>query len=309
VLFFVSENFLISQNCAREVNFSVDMKLPMTALYLDNCELPPGMRMQLSGAVSVKAYDMENPKGSVEALLNTGAFPDTFIGDGIEGYKSEKTKKRKKLNPGWIVGIIGTVIAISALAALLGLTQGWFSSGIATETVAISDSTGGETEVLKVTTWTNTIMRDLLILQADSEALYACGNAFVTSRTAIAYSDGQFRIAGKAVERGDISELKSIAEKAGLLELTLCFQEITEISDLKSMNKLRYLDLSGNGIYDISPVAELESLKILKLCHTNVTDLTATLDLSSLEKLYISYDMLEYAENILSGSFEIVVTE
>ncbi len=50
-------------------------------------------------------------------------------------------------------------------------------------------------------------------------------------------------------------------------------------------------------------------LKVLKLCHTDVTDLKAALDIPSLQRLYISYDMVKHAENILSGGFEIIVTE
>lgn len=303
VLFFVSERFHISQNCAREVNFSVDMKLPMTAVHLDDAEPPPGMRMQLSVAVSVKTCDL------------AGAFPDTFIGDGIEGYDTKAAKKRKKLNIGLIVGIFGIAIALCAIAALIGLTQGWFGSGVMKETLTVSDGTSDgakgieRTETLEVTTWTSAIMRDLLISQADSAALYACGNAFVTLRTAISYSKGQFRIAGKAAGQGDISNLGSIAEKTELVELALCYQQITDISALKGMHKLQYLDLSGNGIADIMPVVEMGMLKVLKLCHTDVTDLKAALDIPSLQRLYISYDMVKHAENILSGGFEIIVTE
>ncbi|MDD4493758.1 MAG: TIR domain-containing protein [Eubacteriales bacterium] len=309
VLFFISEKFLISQNCAREVNFTVDMKLPMAALYLDNAELPPGMKMQLSQAVSVKTGEEKSPSGSAEALLNIGAFPETFIGDGIEGYNVKETKKRKKINAGMVVGIIGIFIAICAVAALIGLTQGWFSSGITKETVAVSGNSDEENEILEVTRWTNAIMRDLLISQADSAALYACGNAFVTSRSAISYSVGQYRIAGETVEQGDISNLKPIADNKELVELALCFQQITDISALKDLKKLQYLDLSGNEIDDISPASEMDSLRVLKLCHTNVTDLKATLDMKSLEKLYISFDMVEYAKIILNGDFEVVVTE
>jgi hypothetical protein len=152
-------------------------------------------------------------------------------------------------------------------------------------------------------------MRDLLIGQAKSAALFACGNSFINSRNAITYSDSQFRIAGKAVERGDITDLKLIAENSDLVELAVCYQQITDITPLKALEKLQYLDLSGNYIDDISSVTDLSSLKVLKLCHTNVTELSSILEMPSLEKLYISFDMVKYAESILHGDFDIIINE
>ena len=309
VLFFISENFLKSQNCAREVNFAVDMKLPMVVLSLDNAELPPGMRMQLSQSVSVKAHGTEAPNIAADALISAGAFPENLIGDGVEGYNIKKVKRRRRLNAGIIIGALGIIAAIGAVISSIGISQGWFGRGITKTTVAVSGNASEEEKVLEITTWTNTIIRDLLISQSASEALYICGNAFVTSRSAISYSDGQFLVAGKAVSQGDIDDVKLIADKAELVELALCFQNITDISGLENLEKLQYLDLSGNDIGDLSQLSGMNNLKTLKICHTNVKDLEFVLKIPVLEKLYISFDMIDYAQNILSGNFEVVVTE
>ena len=301
ILFFVSKQFPLSQNCAREVNFAVDQKLPMVVVYLDSVELPAGMKMQLSEAT---------PAGSTaDEIMKSVALTEDFIGDGIEGYTAETGKKRRKINAGLVIGLVGILIAAVALTALLGVTQGWFGGGIETQTVTVSDDTGVASEQMEITTWTSTVMRDLLISQADSTALYACGNHFVTSRLGIEYADDAFRLAGEPVEQGDISDLAAIADQSELLELSLCWQQIENLSPLQSLSKLSYLDVSGNRVGDISALTSLNTLTTLKVCHTKVTDLTPTLEMDSLKQLYISYDMVSYAEAILGSGFDIIITE
>lgn len=301
ILFFVSKQFPLSQNCAREVNFAVDQKLPMMVVYLDSVELPAGMKMQLSEAIFAGS--------TADEIMKSVALTEDFIGDGIEGYTAKTGKKHRKINAGLVIGLVGTLIAAIALIALLGVTQGWFGGGVETQTVTVSDDTGVASEQMEITTWTSTVMRDLLISQADSTALYACGNHFVTSRLGIEYDDGAFRLAGEPVEQGDISDLTAIADKSELVELSLCWQQIEDLSPLQSLSKLSYLDVSGNRVDDISALTSLNTLTTLKVPHTNVTDLTPTLEMPSLKQLTISYDMVSYAEAILGGKFDIIITE
>lgn len=327
VLFMVSNNFQSSQNCMREVNFAVDGEIPMASLFLESMELPPGLKMQLSPAVSVsvKGDDLGSPEALAKELLATGAFSDHFIGDGVEGYRSEVGKRPKKLNFGVVFGVVGILMSIAATLLLLGITQGWISGGIAKEIKAVpagagqmagddtgktvGDDTGQTAGNVEITTWTNAVMRDLIISRINSQAVYVCGNSFVNNRSAITYSGGKYLIAGNETKRGDIADLEPFAKKTMLQELTLCWQNITGVSPLESLTKLQYLDLSGNQIVDISPLRGLDRLKTLKLSHTDVTDLTPARELKSLEKLYISIDMVQHAKSIVGGGFDVILTE
>lgn len=46
-LSFISETFVESQNCRRELNFALDLKKPVLNVYIEEVELTAGMRMQL----------------------------------------------------------------------------------------------------------------------------------------------------------------------------------------------------------------------------------------------------------------------
>ena len=46
-ILFVSDNYLKSQNCKRELNFAISRKKEILSIYLHDVELSPGMEMQL----------------------------------------------------------------------------------------------------------------------------------------------------------------------------------------------------------------------------------------------------------------------
>jgi len=244
-------------------------------------------------------------------LIASGALGKELIGDGVEGYEVKSGNGKRKLNAALIVGIVGVMLAVCFGIALLGFTRGWFGekSGLSSSTISIpSDSAEGPAERVEVTTWTSGVMRDLLISQTTGEALYCCGNAFVTARSGIDFQNGAFLVGGTPVARGDIADLEPVSKLTGLVELALCYETITDVSALGALNHLTYLDLSGNDITDISPLKGLSGLATLKLSHTSVTDLTSVLEMSGLKKIYISYDMVAYAEAVLAGDFEIIIT-
>lgn len=69
VITFISPAFIDSQNCRRELNFSIDLKKEPIAVYLETFTLSPGMRMQL---------------GTLQALFRSGhatfeSFMDALI--------------------------------------------------------------------------------------------------------------------------------------------------------------------------------------------------------------------------------------
>ena len=310
VLFFSSQNFSNSHNCEREVNFAVEAKKNMLLAALDGSELPAGLKMQLSTANVIHAGG--NPAEAADLLIRSGVLGQELVGDGVEGYEASNGDAPSRVNAALIVGIVGVSLAVLFGLALLGFTRGWFGekSGISRSTVTMSpESQDGQAVSVEVTSWSSPVMRDLLISQTEGEALYCCGNSFITARSGIDYQNGVFLVAGSAVDRGDISDLEPIAKLQNLVELSLCYESVTDISALNALQNLTYLDLSGNGITDFSQLKSLNNLAVLKLSHTDVKDLTPALELAGLKKLYISYDMASYAKTILTGDFEIVVTE
>jgi len=310
VLYFTSAYFNCNRNCEREVNYAVEAKTEMACVRLDDAQMPPGLKMQFSTAKTIDASG--DPVETADRLLKSGALAEHLVGDGIEGYETDTGDVDGHINLALLFGAIGVALAIFFGVALLGYTRGWFGdrSGLRYENVTIAQESGEEdASNVQITTWTSAVMRDLLISQTSGEALYCCGNTFVTARGAIDYQDGSFLVGGTPVARGDISEMDTIADLTDLVELSLCNQSLSDVSALGALQKLIYLDLSGNEFTDIASISGLNQLATLKLAHTGVTDLTPALSMAGLKRLYISYDMILYAKSILSGDFDVIVTE
>lgn len=62
LLSFISDSFVDSQNCRRELNFALELKKPVLNVYIEDVELTAGMRMQLglSQAIFRKNYADDN---------------------------------------------------------------------------------------------------------------------------------------------------------------------------------------------------------------------------------------------------------
>lgn len=310
VLFFPSAHFNTNHNCEREVNFAVDAKKNMACVQLDEADMPAGLKMQLSTAETIRASG--SAAETAERLIKSCALRTELIGDGKEGYETGRGPKPPRVNAAMIVGIVGIGLAVCFGIALLGFTRGWFGekSGIQKQTIDLPSQTAGiDAQNIEVTTWSSAVMRDLLISQTSGEALYCCGNAFVNARSGIDYQDGAYQVGGVPVQRGDISDLSAIGELKNLVELTLCYENITDISALQNLTKLTYLDLSGNAIADLKPLSAMDGISVLKLSHTGITDFSPALEMAGLQRLYVSLDMAPYISDILSGDFEVIVSE
>ena len=310
VLYFPSEHFNSNRNCEREVNYAVDAKKDMACVHMDDAQLPPGLKMQFSTAKSVRAG--EDAVETANHLIQSGALREELIGDGKEGYDPKKVGPNGGRKFVRVIGGLLVALALCLGAALFGYTRGWFGdhSGLSYQKIVVPKQEGNtDTSEVQVTSWTSPMMRDLLISQTSGEALYCCGNAFVTSRSAIDYQKGEYLVGDTAVSRGDISDLKAVAELTQLVELSLCYESITDASALSALTKLIYLDLSGNRMTDISGLSQMKQLATLNVSHTGVTDLTPVLSMTGLKRLYISYDMVPYAASVLSGNFDLIVTE
>jgi hypothetical protein len=310
VVFFPSVHFNNNRNCEREVNFAVDAKKNMACIQLDEADMPAGLKMQLSTAQTIPAG--ASATETAERLIHSGALSEDLIGDGKEGYETKKGLENTRVNVAMIIGFIGIVLALCFGLALLGFTRGWFGekSGLTYDTFSVpAEEAGNAAEHVEVTAWSSQMMRDLFISQTTGEAMYCCGNTFVTARNGIDYRDGAFLVGGEAVTRGDISDLSVVSKLTNLVELALCYENITDISALTALVNLTYLDLSGNDITDISPLTGLNRLTTLKISHTSVTDLSPVLAMPGLKRLYLSFDMVDFAEGILAGNFDVIITE
>lgn len=73
VIAFLSQAFIDSQNCRREIHFSIDLKKEIMAVYLEEVALSPGMQLQLSPVPSLRRSAFATQEAFVNALLETEA--------------------------------------------------------------------------------------------------------------------------------------------------------------------------------------------------------------------------------------------
>ena len=73
VIAFVTPNSMKSQNCRREINFSLSREKPFLSVLLEETDMPLGMQMQLSAQQSILRYNYDSWESFVGKIL---ACPD-----------------------------------------------------------------------------------------------------------------------------------------------------------------------------------------------------------------------------------------
>ena len=73
VMAFVTPNSMKSQNCRREINFSLSREKPFLSVLLEETEMPLGMQMQLSAQQSILRYNYDSWQAFINKIL---ACPD-----------------------------------------------------------------------------------------------------------------------------------------------------------------------------------------------------------------------------------------
>ena len=86
-----------------------------------------------------------------------------------------------------------------------------------------------------------------------------------------------------------IRSLDGIQACENLTELTLWFNDITDITPLSNLKQLKYLDLDNNNVADLSPLAKLAHLETLYASYNPITDLSPLSGISTLQLLFIDY--------------------
>ena len=71
---FITQEFLESQNCRREIHYAISKDLPMLAVYLEDVTLSPGMEMQLGTLQALYYQRHENEKSFVDALCEASVL-------------------------------------------------------------------------------------------------------------------------------------------------------------------------------------------------------------------------------------------
>ena len=69
VMAFISPNSMASENCRREINFSLSKRKPFLSVVLEETQMPLGMEMQLSAKQSILRYNYTTWDAFIEKIL------------------------------------------------------------------------------------------------------------------------------------------------------------------------------------------------------------------------------------------------
>lgn len=100
VILFLSESFLLSQNCLRELNYAVSERKKLLCVRLDDAKLPNDVSMQLSTVPQIDARTL-TPQAIAEACKKSGLIGQGFFGDGKTGYTRDASAGKRQKMPGW----------------------------------------------------------------------------------------------------------------------------------------------------------------------------------------------------------------
>ena len=119
------------------------------------------------------------------------------------------------------------------------------------------------------------------------------------SKSYLRYLDGWIKEAKEngfkrqlALHSHQISDLTQLAGLKKLRRVVLSYNQITDLTPLTEWKKLRFLRLGSNQITDITSLAGLKKLRHLGLDYNQITDLTPLAGLSILTELEISYNQI-----------------
>ena len=73
---FLSNNSLSSKNCTREINFAISENKSVLAVYVEECKLSAGMKMQLGSVQALYAYRHPNNDSLIEELAKARIVVD-----------------------------------------------------------------------------------------------------------------------------------------------------------------------------------------------------------------------------------------
>ncbi len=319
-LAFLSDDYMDSFNCKREVDFAIRKRKNIIAVYLKETKMTLGMEMQLSSVQSIDLYQLKRDV-FFQKLKASGLLESCKEGTAVEtdepmeisrpkdgqekaapkeeraGDEKEKKKDRKKNKPekrtgegksrrmgliiaGVIAGVILAVILIRVITVRVTGTE------IAGERVQFSE---GYVHIKDVTV----TMQDMEKLRRFGDNLHSLGFENCTLPegseevlSAILPSVHFFTLTGcTGIRKFDFLSAGEEISQLNLAHMGLT-DEILATLPFSSMKNLSLLDISENKkITDLTPVSAASELDVLYINHTKVSDLSPLSSLSGLFRL------------------------
>lgn len=248
MLAFLSNAYVRSDNCRREIHFAQTRKLPTVNIFLEDAALTPGLEMQIGPLFALMKYAM--PEGVFYEKLFAAPQLSPFLGEGAAPFVPQPAKRKKRWT--W-----QRIVALCVSAALL-------------VTVV----------TLGIVGWATGIAQRVYILSTQQE-IHVLPDDTVTAFTSPALEEAARSYAG--IPEGPLT----VGDLAGLSTLRYENAEASALPELRYFPDLKKLTLTGLMAENLEamPLCALESLT---LTDCRVTTLKGVGSLPFLRELVVS---------------------
>jgi serine/threonine protein kinase len=123
--------------------------------------------------------------------------------------------------------------------------------------------------------------------------LYVFGDTVAADENAFHALVGRFVNNDGTVQRGSIQVLDDLVLLKNLRKVSLCYQNIVDVTPLTKLIYLENVDLHHNPIQDVSPLSQLPMLSSLTIFDTLVSDLTALHSCTRLSTVDAGYTQIK----------------
>lgn len=309
VLFFQSRTALASANCYNELKAAFDQGKTVFRIILDDAQPDESWSVLLQNAVNLSRMDaaaaVADQIAKAEQMAVFQGEPADYEADAAAGKRA---------------GVLDILIA-ALLVALLAIGTGsyiqWKTAHpsepeviqkYVTEHVQVPEVDLGQWKSMLTkyihfpdVQQENAVRNLLEIYDGEIESaemenitgLYFCGNTSAVDgvEDAVYLPEAGWSIHGIPLTQGKVMDLSLIGQMLNLKKLSLVYQPVTNLEQLRNLPYLKELSLAGCESVSLETLPELASLEVLHLEHSGVTDLTALDSQPALRLVTVSVDM------------------
>ena len=276
---FVSNAYVRSENCRKELHFALTRRIPVVSVFLENTVLTPGMEMQLGNLFALMKFSMEDDT-FYQKLYAAPQLMSVLPADAPVRYKpSEKRRKRvpvdlnteaRRLKRRKGRRVAALLAALSLLIAVFVLALVGHFTGLTERLLLRREQVGltplaGSTEAVFQSPVFERVAREYTGVASGAVTvgdlagltrLYLCGD------TLFFEEPDEAQLTAALEKKGSVSDLSDLRYFIGLQTLSLQNQPLSSLETLPACG-IEYLDLSGCRLSTLEGIGRLPRLREL----------------------------------------------
>ena len=266
-LVFLSDAAANSHNVRKEIVFAIDQKKYMICVYVEETELPSGLKMQLGNIQALIENRFHNKEKFYDRLFNSLLPEQTQGAERVDLPVNKITAKKKSVSflAKYKKGIIGLSLAIILLIAIAG---GVFMLQKPDKHMVFADKNLELALREELQKPHGAITPEDL---ATFNGRLDLSGRQITDITPLQY---MAEITMLNLENNQISDISPLSALPGLMVIGLGNNQISNVAPLQSLSKsLIALSLTDNPLQDLKQLRPLSNLEVLDLSNVPITDL------------------------------------